>query len=79
MDLPQRLRELIDDLVEIEVRLRELEKANGVRARKKLRDERRDTCREAVAYCRAKRLDRQLVNAAFLERLGRKVTDDGIV
>lgn len=79
VDLPQRLRELIDDLVEVEVRLRELERSNGSRARKKLTDERRDICRMAFAYCKSRKLGRRIVNAAFFERLGRKVTDDSIV
>lgn len=78
-DLPQRLRDLIDELVDIEVRIREVDNDAHEREYGNLTRDRAQICRTAFAYCKAQKLDRQMVNAAFLERLGRKVTDDGIV
>ncbi len=77
--LPQRLRELIDELVDLEVRIRELDNSSGEFGRKKLSIERIGVCRKALGFCKAHDLKYQVVNAAFFERLGRKVTNDGIL
>jgi hypothetical protein len=78
-DLPQRLRELIDELVELEVRIRELENRNGDFARRALYIQRIAICNDACDYCKAHNLNNRVVNAAFFERLGKQVTDDSIV